>query len=146
MLDIKRIRQNPEALVEAMRKRRNKGADVTALLELDAKRRALILQTETNKAEQNRVSKEIPVRKKAGEDCAPIFQRMAELKASIAEDAKELTDVEAEYRTLMLSLPNLPDPDLKPGGKENNEPLRYFGRSEERRVGKECRSRWSPYH
>src|SRR2546426_7312084 len=24
--------------------------------------------------------------------------------------------------------------------------LLYFGRSEERRVGKECRSRWSPYH
>ena len=23
---------------------------------------------------------------------------------------------------------------------------RVFGRSEERRVGKECRSRWSPYH
>ena len=22
----------------------------------------------------------------------------------------------------------------------------YFNRSEERRVGKECRSRWSPYH
>ena len=22
----------------------------------------------------------------------------------------------------------------------------YYGRSEERRVGKECRSRWSPYH
>ena len=22
----------------------------------------------------------------------------------------------------------------------------FFGRSEERRVGKECRSRWSPYH
>ena len=29
-----------------------------------------------------------------------------------------------------------------------NEDLDYFGlcRSEERRVGKECRSRWSPYH
>ena len=24
--------------------------------------------------------------------------------------------------------------------------IRHFGRSEERRVGKECRSRWSPYH
>ena len=24
--------------------------------------------------------------------------------------------------------------------------LAYFTRSEERRVGKECRSRWSPYH
>src|SRR3712207_9414778 len=26
------------------------------------------------------------------------------------------------------------------------EPLRHAARSEERRVGKECRSRWSPYH
>ena len=25
-------------------------------------------------------------------------------------------------------------------------PSMYTGRSEERRVGKECRSRWSPYH
>ncbi len=25
-------------------------------------------------------------------------------------------------------------------------PLTTFSRSEERRVGKECRSRWSPYH
>ena len=24
--------------------------------------------------------------------------------------------------------------------------IEYEGRSEERRVGKECRSRWSPYH
>ena len=24
--------------------------------------------------------------------------------------------------------------------------IHYFPRSEERRVGKECRSRWSPYH
>ena len=26
------------------------------------------------------------------------------------------------------------------------EGVLYFHRSEERRVGKECRSRWSPYH
>ena len=26
------------------------------------------------------------------------------------------------------------------------ELARQLGRSEERRVGKECRSRWSPYH
>ena len=32
-----------------------------------------------------------------------------------------------EFRTAMLSLPNLPDADLLPGGKENNEPLRYIG-------------------
>ena len=30
------------------------------------------------------------------------------------------------------------------GGR--GSPYRAFPRSEERRVGKECRSRWSPYH
>ena len=65
--------------------------------------------------------------KKQGQDVAPIFQQMAELKSQIAENDKTLTEVEAEYRTWMLSLPNLPDPDLVPGGKENNEPLRYYG-------------------
>ena len=52
---------------------------------------------------------------------------MGELKSQIAANDETLRTVEAEYRTLMLSLPNLPDEDLKPGGKENNEPLRYFG-------------------
>ena len=29
---------------------------------------------------------------------------------------------------------------------EVRDEMRKVGRSEERRVGKECRSRWSPYH
>ncbi len=128
MLDIKRIKDNPE---EVKRLLRAKLVDcdeaVDRILELDAKRRELIQSTETKKAEQNKVSKQIPVLKKAGQDVAPIFKQMAELKAQIAENDTALTDVEAEYRTWMLSLPNLPDPDLKPGGKENNEPLRYYG-------------------
>ena len=33
------------------------------------------------------------------------------------------------------------NPKVKPDQKHLG-----FGRSEERRVGKECRSRWSPYH
>ncbi|MBP3412431.1 MAG: serine--tRNA ligase [Oscillospiraceae bacterium] len=128
MIDIKRIKDNPE-VVKAGYRAREMDCDqqVDRILELDAQRRALILETETSKAEQNRVSKEIPMRKKAGEDVAPIFKKMGELKAKIAENDKILTEVEAEYRTLMLSLPNLPDPDLAPGGKENNEPLRYIG-------------------
>ena len=30
--------------------------------------------------------------------------------------------------------------------REHAEKRRHVNRSEERRVGKECRSRWSPYH
>ncbi len=128
MLDIKRIKDDPAAVKAGLRA---KEADcdeiIDRILELDEQRRSLIASTESRKAEQNRVSKLIPQLKKEGKDVAPIFQEMTALKAGIAEDAQKLDAVLAEYRTLMLSLPNLPDPDLLPGGKENNEPLRYIG-------------------
>ena len=128
MIDIKRIKENPEA-VKAGFKAKEVDCDATVdrILELDEQRRKLIAATESLKAQQNKVSKEIPQLKKAGKDVAPIFAEMAQLKAQMAEDAKKLDEVQAEYRTAMLSLPNLPDPDLLPGGKENNQPLKYFG-------------------
>ncbi|MDY4582490.1 MAG: serine--tRNA ligase [Candidatus Faecousia sp.] len=128
MLDIKRIKENPEAVKAGLRaKEVDCDATIDRILELDEQRRALIADTESRKARQNKVSKEIPQLKKQGKDVAPIFAEMAELKKGLAEDAEKLDAVMAEYRTAMLSLPNLPDPDLLPGGKENNQPLRYFG-------------------
>ena len=128
MLDIRRIKENPEEIKRLLRaKEVDCDAAVDRILELDKERRELIASTEARKAEQNKVSKQIPILKKQGQDVAPIFKQMAELKNDIAENDKRLTEVEAEYRTWMLGLPNLPDPDLKPGGKENNEPLRYYG-------------------
>ena len=128
MIDIKRIKENPEAVKAGLRaKEVDCDAVVDRILELDEQRRKLIAATESLKAQQNKVSKEIPALKKAGKDVAPIFAEMQQLKAEMAEDAKKLDEVQAEYRTAMLSLPNLPDPDLIPGGKENNQPLKYFG-------------------
>lgn len=128
MIDIRKIKENPEAVKAGFRaKEVDCDAVVDRILELDTQRRALIADTETRKAQQNKVSKQIPALKKAGQDVSAVFKEMAELKAGIAADAEKLDAVEAEYRTCMLSLPNLPDDDLTPGGKENNEPLRYFG-------------------
>ena len=128
MLDIKKIKENPDTVKAGLRaKEVDCDATVDRILELDEQRRALIADTEARKARQNKVSKEIPQLKKQGKDVSPIFAEMAELKKGLAEDAEKLDACQAELRTAMLSLPNLPDPDLKPGGKENNEPLRYFG-------------------
>ena len=128
MLDIKKIKENPDAVKAGLRaKEVDCDATVDRILELDEQRRALIADTEARKARQNKVSKEIPQLKKQGKDVSGIFAEMAELKKGLAEDAEKLDACQAELRTAMLSLPNLPDPDLKPGGKENNEPLRYFG-------------------
>lgn len=128
MLDIRMIRENSGEVIDRLAaKGCDAKAEIARILELDVQRRALVSETDTLKAEQNRVSKQIPAMKKAGQDVAPVFAEMNKLKEEIRARDERLSAVESEYTTLMLALPNLPDPDLAPGGKENNEPIRYFG-------------------
>ena len=128
MIDIKLIKENPEEVVKRFKiKGKDAEADIKRILELDGMRRSLISETEALKAEQNKENKLIPTYKKEGKDVTEIFAKLNEIGNKSKEIDAELKKVEAEYTSLMLSLPNLPDPDLKEGGKENNEPLRYFG-------------------
>ena len=128
MLDIKLIREDSEGVkARLLKKEADCGDAIDRILELDKKRRELIMRTEADKAEQNKVSRQIPQMKKAGEDTTEVFARMNQLKESIRTTDAALKEVETEFTDLMLGLPNLPDEDLKAGGKENNEPLKYFG-------------------
>ena len=52
---------------------------------------------------------------------------MKELGNRAKANDDKLKEVETQLTSFLLGLPNLPDPDLLPGGKENNQPLRYFG-------------------
>lgn len=128
MLDIKRIKEDP-AGIKALLAAKEYDADkeIDRILVLDEARRELIGTTEALKAEQNKVSKQIPQMKKAGEDTTEIFAKMKQISETVKTNDSKLKEIEEEYRTLMLSLPNVPDSDLKPGGKENNEPIRYYG-------------------
>ena len=128
MLDIKYIRENPDDVIARLAaKGRDAKEDIARIIALDADRRARITANEALKAEQNKTSKEIPMLKKQGQDTAGVFARMKELSATIKCNDDALAKIEEEYNRLMLGLPNLPDRDLRPGGKENNEPLRYYG-------------------
>src|SRR5690554_3755323 len=125
MLDIRLIRENPKQVSEALKK---KGweVDFTVLLEKDARRRELLQEVESNKAEQNKLSQSIPQVKKQGGDLEPIFARVKELKASNEAGTKELAAIEEEIEEFMDELPNIPDDDLVGGGKENNEVLQVY--------------------
>lgn len=130
MQDIKIIRENPEDVKTRLKGREiDCDAAIDRILQLDGQRRDLIFKTENSKSEQNKVSKEIPELKKAGEDTSKVLERMNALKDEIKVLDNELKTIENEYTDLMLSLPNLPDPDLKFGGKENNMALCYYGTS-----------------
>lgn len=127
MLDIKRIRKNPEALVAAMKSRRNKGADVSGLLELDEKRRTLIAQTEALKAKRNEDSAKVPMLKKQGLDASEI---LAEMKI-VAEEIKvldgELAQIDSQLDDLLMKIPNIPHESVPDGAddKDNSEVRRY---------------------
>ena len=128
MIDIKLIKENPEDVVARLAaKGKDAENEIKRILELDEERRSLIAETENKKAEQNKQTKLVPQLKKEGKDVTPIFAKMKELGAEVKAGEAKLAEVEAEYNELMLGLPNLPDRDLAPGGKENNEPIRYYG-------------------
>ena len=128
MLDIKYIKENPDEVIARLAKKGKDAKDeIAQILNLDAKRRTLIAETEAIKAEQNKVNKLIPQYKKEGKDVAAIFAQMKELGAKTKAIDEQLKEIEVQFTSAMLGLPNLPDEDLLPGGKENNEPLRYFG-------------------
>jgi seryl-tRNA synthetase len=128
MLDIKLIKENPEDVVARLAaKGKDAKEEIAEILKLDEERRSLIAETENIKAEQNKQTKLVPQMKKEGKDVTAVFAKMKELGAKVKEGEAKLAEVEKRYNELMLGLPNLPDRDLKPGGKENNEPLKYFG-------------------
>ena len=142
MLDIRRIKENPDAVKAGLKaKEVDCDAVVDRILELDVEIRALKTASEGRTAQKNKIAKENGKlfgqkkgMEKRGEDTAAIEAQIEANKAeSIALDAAneadtgKLKELSAEYKTAMLSLPNLPDADLLPGGKENNEPLRYIG-------------------
>ena len=130
MLDINRIRENPEAVKEALKKKLW-DADFTELLAWDKRKKELIQFVEGNKAEMNKLSASVPQAKKNGEDVSKIFAKVKEIAAENAESEKELKDLEDKIFNFLAELPNIPDDDLVGGGKENNVPIRSFGKKPE---------------
>ena len=130
MLDINRIRENPEG-VKAALKKKLWDADFTELLEWDKKKKELIQFVEGNKAEMNKLSASVPQAKKNGEDVSKIFAKVKEIAAANAESEKQLKELEDKIFNFLAELPNIPDDDLLGGGKENNKPIRSFGKKPE---------------
>ena len=128
MIDIKLIREEASVVKQRILKRGiDCSAEIDRVIELDVQRRTIIAGVESDRAEQNKASREIPIIKKDGGDTTEIVSRMNVLKEQIRIAEAQLKKVEDELDDLMLRLPNPPDDDLASGGKENNEPLRHFG-------------------
>ena len=128
MLDIRLIRTDPGLVRQAIRRRGGDVAPIDALLRADERRRALLLQVESLRADRNRVSEQIATIKRAGGDASDMIAQMRRVGDRIKELEEDLRRVEAEQQRLALELPNIPDSSVPDGlTEEDNVIVREWG-------------------
>ena len=124
MIDIKFLRENPDAVKENIRKKfqENKLDMVDQVIELDLEARKTQQEADDLRAAKNRISKEIGgLMAKGQKEEAEI------LKQQVAEDSKCLVNLEEKEKELeekitkiMMVIPNIIDPSV-PLGKDDSE-------------------------
>ena len=122
MLDMKFVRENPE-LVEKAMKNRNMDMNLDEFLTLEKQRREILQQVETLKSERNSVSQEISKMKKSGENADDKILAMRALGEKIAEDDKELKEIEQKLKDIILTIPNMPADDVPIGKDDSDNPV-----------------------
>lgn len=119
---MKFVRENPELVMDAMRKR-NANVNLDEFLELEKKRRELTMQVEALKSQRNAASQEIGKMKKAGENADAQMAEVRALGDKIAEDDKELKDIEARLKEILMTIPNMPAADTPVGSSDADNPV-----------------------
>lgn len=140
MLDIKRIRNNPEEIIEALKKRRGE-YPIQKLLDTDEKRREVIQKVESMKAEQNKLSKQVPQMKKNGEDTTELFKNLKTLSDDIKSMDDDLKNIDEEIREYLMEIPNTPNKDV-PVGLDDTENLEMRKWGEPRKFDFDIKAHW----
>ncbi|MDY6915089.1 MAG: serine--tRNA ligase [Candidatus Cloacimonadota bacterium] len=127
MLDIKYIRKNPDTVKEAAQNK-NEKVNIDYILELDEKKRKTQFEFDKLRAEQNKVSKQIPVLKKEKKDISGILQRMKEISEQVKKLSTDVSMLEEKLKQELLKVPNIPHADVPIGKDEkSNRLIRQWG-------------------
>jgi seryl-tRNA synthetase len=126
MIDIERILNEKEAIIKSLLKRMDavNFDDVTSQYN---HRKVVISQSEDLKSKRNSESKLIGELKRKGEDTSLQEAKVKELNNDILQLDNEIESLSNQIKDFLDSLPNIPDPDVLAGGKENNEVIKVFG-------------------
>lgn len=140
MLDIKKIRNNPEE-TENLLKRRNSNLSIKKVLELDVQRRKRLVKVENMKSGQNKISKRVPLMKKEGKDVSEIILKMRESSEKIKALECEIKEVDFEIEKELLSIPNIPGIDV-PTGKSDSDNVEVRKWGEPRKFNFNTKAHW----
>jgi seryl-tRNA synthetase len=129
MLDIRLIREQPDAVKERLANRGGSAAEqVDAVLRCDLQRRQAETRLQQLQADRNRISKEIGIKKKAGEDTSAIEAEVRGMGEEIKRLNEEAAALDVEQRELLLGIPNMPHPQCPVGSDASANPeVRIWG-------------------
>ena len=126
MLDMKMIRENPEN-IRKMLKDRDVQFDLDLLLDLDKKRRQMIILTDELRKKKNEMSIKISEAKKTGSDAASIIQEMQVVSKELTNLEEVQNKTESEYSKLALTIPNVLHESVPCGDDSANKEIRKWG-------------------
>src|SRR5882724_12448216 len=129
MLDLAYVRENLPKIEEMLLRR---GMDAVKVLgdfrSIEEKRRQLITQSETIKAQRNRASEEIAKLKKAGQDASVQVEQTKALRAQSDDLEKQAAEIDQELRTMLAGIPNVPHESVPVGrSADDNKEVRKWG-------------------
>jgi seryl-tRNA synthetase len=126
MLDIKFIRENPDLIKEAARKKHST-FNVEELLAAEEKRLDLLSGVEKMRGEQNSASEKI-AQAKDHMLRQTMIDEMKALKEHLVKKEEELKEVMEKWRGLMLLVPNIPDVSVPEGESDkDNQEVKAWG-------------------
>ena len=137
MLDIKFVRDNPDAVRENIKKKFQdaKLPLVDEVLELDAKNRAAITEASDLRASRNTLSKQIGMLMGQAKKDPSKLEEAENIKAQVKANADRLAELEAmeeqyaaRIHEIMLNIPNIIDPSVPIGPDDScNVEVQRFG-------------------
>ncbi|MEO6473213.1 MAG: serine--tRNA ligase [Aeromicrobium sp.] len=117
MIDAKLLRDDPESIRAAQRRRGESEEIVDQLISADERRRTSIAAFEAVRGEQKTLGKLIP--KAQGEEKQQLLAKTKELAVSVKAAEFEQGEATAQFEALMKTLPNLASPEAPEGGEDD---------------------------
>ena len=129
MIDIKRLRQDPAGTRASLLRRGDQsvGPAIDAMLDLDRRRRELLVRVETLKAERNAASDEVARRKRSKQPADDLMERLKVSGDEVRALDAELREIESALDQHALAIPNLPVEEIPEGDASANRVLRSWG-------------------
>jgi seryl-tRNA synthetase len=122
MLDLKLIRSNPDKIKEMLRNRKN-DLDMSVFESVDKERREKLSTLESLRYQRNKVSEDIAVMKKSGQDASTVIAEMKKVSAEIKDLETGLAEIQEKQDSIMMIIPNVPDESVPVGKDEKDNPV-----------------------